>query len=129
MRFIEEINGTKLEFRNFKCFSFTKFTSFNNAIIPTVKESYPQAPHWLANFFLNSALRGKYEASMQQLVLGYLRRAYHGFIAYHSARESTLEYLDNNDPHQANIREYYEAIALWENYVLQIANKKIKLTV
>jgi hypothetical protein len=97
------------------------FTSFNIAIIPTVKEGYPQAPHWLANFFLNSALRGKYEASMQQLVLGFLRRAYHGFIAYHSAREATLEYLDNNDPHQANIREYYEAIALWENYVLQIA--------
>lgn len=97
------------------------FTGFRKASIPDLTDKYTQAPHWLGNFFLNSVLSGKYKTNMQQLVLGYLRRAYHGFIYYHNARESTLKYLNDNDPHQAHIRSYYEDIALWENYVLQIS--------
>jgi hypothetical protein len=97
------------------------YTGFTQATIQDVSGDHPEAQHWLANFFLNSALRGRYKERMQQLVLGFLRRSHHAFIAYHDARKATLDYLQDNDPHHANIRPYYEAVALWENYVLQVS--------
>ena len=98
-----------------------EFTSFKSATIPDISDQFPQAIHWLANFFLNSAFRGQYNAKVQQLVLGYLRRSHHAFKSYHDARLATFKYLDQGDPHQGHIRLYYEAINLWENYVLQIS--------
>ena len=97
------------------------FTDFTEAAIPDVAADHPQAQHWLGSFFLNSAFRGRYREHIQPLVLGFLRRAHHAFISYHDARKATLDYLQDNDPHHANIRPYYEAVALWENYVLQVS--------
>ena len=98
-----------------------EFTSFRSANIPDISNQFPQAEHWLANFFLNSAFRGKYSTKLQQLILGYLRRSYHAFKSYHDARMATFQYLEKGDPHQGHIRLYYEAINNWENYVLQIS--------
>jgi len=96
-------------------------TEFRRAEIPDLTSRFPEAAHWLANSFLNSALRARYKPRVQQVVLGYLRRAHHGFVAYHDARQATLKYLEDDDPHRGAVRAYYGAVALWENFALQVA--------
>jgi len=97
-----------------------EFTSFVKADIPDISSQVPQAHHWLGNFFLNSAFRGRFDTKLQQLVLGYLRRAHHAFNSFHDARSATFKYLEKGNPHEGHIRLYYDAIYMWENYVLQI---------
>ncbi len=98
-----------------------EFTMFRAATIPDLTDRHPEAPHWLANFFLNSAVRASFKPPLQQVSLGYLRRASQGFTAYHRARDATLQYLAKYEPHTAPVRPYFEAVALWEEFVLQVA--------
>jgi len=97
------------------------FTKFTHAEIPDLTERFPQAPHWLGNFFLNSALRGRYKPTVQQVAIAYMRRSQQAFLAYHDARRATLDYLDGGDPRNARIKAFYAAVALWENLTLQNA--------
>ena len=96
-------------------------TTFTQAVIPDLTERFPEAQHWLVNFFLNSVGRGRYKPRVQQVALGYLRRAHHAFLSYHDARRTTLEYLDGNDPYSPRLRTFYAAVALWETCALQIS--------
>jgi len=94
-------------------------SSFTSACIPDMTIDFPQAKYWLANHFLNNALTASFLDRTRQVVLGYLRRTHHAFEAYHAAREATLRYLDGNQPDNPRIQRYYDAIAIWETFVLQ----------
>ena len=94
---------------------------FTAADIPDLTRCFPQASHWLANHFLKSVLRGTYGAGTRQLVLGYMRRAYHAFAHYHEARQLTLAYLQGNEPHNPRVTDYYVAVERWEAFAVQLA--------
>jgi hypothetical protein len=91
------------------------------AEIPDLTSQFPEAPYWLANHFLNSIGRGTYAVGTRQLVLGYIRRAFHAFADFHSARQHTHEYLKDNNPHNPWITKYYVAVAGWEAFTLQLS--------
>jgi hypothetical protein len=97
-----------------------EITRFTDAAIPDITSEFPEASHWLQNHFLNNVFRWAFDDRARQVVLGYLRRAHHAFGAYHQARETTLRYLDGNQPDNPRVRGYYEAIALWEMFAIQI---------
>jgi hypothetical protein len=94
---------------------------FTVAEIPDITDQFPEAQHWLANHFLNSVLRASFKDGYRQVAVGFLRRAYHGFGAFHSAREQTLQYLVGNDPHNPRLTKYYDAVASWETFALQVS--------
>jgi len=97
------------------------YTEFTAATIPDLSERWPQAPHWLANFFLDSAFTVRYKAPLFQAVLGYLRRAHRAFSAFHEARLNTLAFLAGRDPYQAKAKGFYASVALWEEFALQVS--------
>lgn len=96
-------------------------TSFTSADVPDLEGKHPEAPHWLANYFLNSAVSGSYKDGFRQAAFAYLRRTSHAHAAYGEARRSTLAYLDGVDPHAPRVRQYFAAAAKWEEFVLQLA--------
>jgi hypothetical protein len=96
-------------------------TCFTGAAVPDLSGRFPEAPHWLANHFLSSVLRGSFVDGYRQLALGFIRRAYHAFEAYHAARGHTNGYLENLDTSRPSIRRYYDAVAAWENFALQLS--------
>ena len=96
-----------------------RFMDFRTAVIPDFTDRFPEAPHWMVNFFLNSVLRARYKPGIQQAVLGYLRRSHHAFTAYHDARRQTLTFLEGHNPHNPKLRAYYDTVAAWEAFALQ----------
>ncbi len=92
---------------------------FTGAEVPDLTADFPQAPYWLGNQFLNAIGRATYRDGVRQLVLGYVRRTYHAFQDYHSARALTLAYLDGNNPHNPRLVDYYKAVAQWEAFAIQ----------
>lgn len=100
-------------------FVATGISTFTTASIPDLTPEFPQAKYWLANHFLNNALTASFPDRSRQVVLGYLRRVHHAFEAYHAARETTLRYLDENQPDNPRIQLYYDTIAIWEGFSLQ----------
>jgi len=96
-------------------------TSFTEAQIPDLSANHPQAEHWLANHFLNNALRGSFGDRVRQAVVACLRRAHRAFVSYHEARRLTRAYLDGNDPYNPRLQRYYDAIGAWESFILQVA--------
>ena len=94
-------------------------SKFTYASIPNLRPEFHQANYWLVNHFLNNFYTSSFKDKARQVVIGYLRRVHHAFIAYHDARESTLQYLDGNQPDNPRIQQYYDSIALWETFVLQ----------
>ncbi len=96
-------------------------TTFVSASIPELPGNHPEAPHWLANHFLNSALSGSYKHGARQAALAYLRRTFHAYAAYADARIATTAYLENLSPFSPPVRKYFAAVAKWEDFVLQLA--------
>jgi hypothetical protein len=94
-------------------------STFTAAEVPDLTDRHSQAPHWLANHFLNSVLRAAYGPGFRQAALGYLRRAHHAFRSYHDARRLTLAFVQGHEPGVPRLREYYDAVAAWETFVLQ----------
>lgn len=94
--------------------------SFSRAEIPDLTTEFPQAPHWIPNYFLNTIFRGRFVDRVRQAVLGYLRRADRAFRAYHDARRRTVEYVTTFEPGRPKLRLYYDAVADWENFTLQV---------
>ena len=94
-------------------------STFTQATIPDLADRFPQADHWVINFFLNSYFVASYTDDTRQLVLGFLRRAQLAFAAYTDARDLTLKYLDGNDPDNPRIRAYYAATARWERFTIE----------
>lgn len=93
---------------------------FTEAVIPEISEEFPQAQYWLANHFLNTILRAQFKHGARQIVLGYLRRAWNAFDAYHRSRIQTLEYLQQGDPATGRVSQYYAVVTAWETFVLQV---------
>lgn len=93
----------------------TKLTTVD---IPDLRAAFPDAEHWVAHHFLNSALRGHFQSGARQVVLGFIRRAQHGFQAYHDARDLTLAYLERSQPFNPSVTRLYAALARWEEFVL-----------
>jgi hypothetical protein len=97
------------------------FSCFTQADIPDLSEAFSEAPHWLANYFLNSVLRTRFEGPLRQAALAYLRRLQHALLSYSDARVGTLAYLATSDPTSPRIRQYYAAVDSWETTVLQLS--------
>jgi hypothetical protein len=94
-------------------------SGFTEAVVPSLESSFPEAEHWLTDHFLSSAVGTTFKTPMRQLVLGYLRRTHHAFRAYHEARISTQQFFAASLPGSPKVSRYYDAVALWEVYVLQ----------
>jgi hypothetical protein len=95
--------------------------SFNRADIPDVLNEFPEAPHWLVNFLLNTSFGARFKHPFEKIVIGYLRRAHCAARYYREARTRTLEYVDTHAPGQPRVALYYDAISDWENFSLQSA--------
>lgn len=95
------------------------YSDFLHADIRDLREELNEAPHWLANHFLNSVLRARYRPGIRQLALGYLRRVTGAFDAYHRARDLTLAFLKARSENEQPVRQYYAAIDAWEDFFLQ----------
>lgn len=94
---------------------------FTSADVPDLTGRFPQAPHWVVNHFLNSALRAAFKARWRQVVLAYIRRSHNAFVAYHDARSRTLAYLDGNEPQNPRVGRYFDAVSSWETFALQVS--------
>jgi hypothetical protein len=75
-----------------------------------------ESPHWIANFFLNSALSASFAPPMNAYAYNFLRRAQYAFSEHHLARESTLASLARGG--QSPLR-YADALFHWECFVGQ----------
>jgi len=90
------------------------FSQFTAADIPDLRPEFPESQHWLADYFLNSVLRGRFDDPQRQLVLGFLRRTQHAFDAYHTARELTEAFLATRGEKDSGVYGYYAAVSEWE---------------
>ena len=94
---------------------------FTSAEIPDLTSKFPQANYWLANHFLNNTLRMSFKDRWRQVVLACIRRSHNAFMDYHEARDRTLSYLDNNQPDNPKVRQYFDAVSSWESFALQFS--------
>ncbi len=95
----------------------SKFTSCD---APDITASHPEAPHWLANHFLNAVFRGTFKDKFRQYALNQILRAQVAFADYHEARTLTVEYLVNSNPDNPATCAYFRAIARWESCLLNL---------
>lgn len=95
-------------------------SQFTTAAIPTCQDRFPQAAYWPVNLFLNSVLRTPWPEGYRQIVLAFLRRTSHAFFSYHDARSLTLQYLEGNDPLNPRIGAYFNAVARWEVFAIEM---------
>jgi hypothetical protein len=90
-------------------------SKFTQANIPDMSKFDPESGHWLANFFLNSLVRGEYPAPIASYMYNYFRRAEAAFREHVEARRSTLHFLDGK---QSPTR-YAMALHHWEIFLGQ----------
>jgi hypothetical protein len=93
-------------------------SEFTRCDAPDLAVAHPEAPHWLANHFLNSVFRGQLSGTHRQYAMNLVYRAQACFNRYHSARELTLQYLSSGDVRNPAIRKYFLALADWESCFL-----------
>jgi hypothetical protein len=53
-------------------------------------------------------------------MVAFLRRATHAFVTYQSARQMTLDYLDGNNRLNPRVGSYFNAIAEWEVFAIDM---------
>lgn len=92
-------------------------SSFTEADIPDLSPEFTQAPHWMANHFLNSALGSRWSGPLRIHLVTGLLRAQLAFAAYHDARVLSSEYLTGHNPHTPRVRRYFELVGKWESCV------------
>jgi hypothetical protein len=95
-------------------------STFTECDAPDIEDDHPEAPHWLANYFLNSVFRAEYKPKFRQYVVNQIYRAQAAFADYHEARSLTLECLARGQPHSPVSRLYFKALARWESCLLNI---------
>jgi len=91
-------------------------SSFTHAEIPDMSQWNLEAPHWIANFFLNSAFTAAFKPPMNAYAFNFLRRAQAAFSQYQLARESTLTFLNSGGQ---SATRYAEALFHWETFLGQ----------
>src|SRR5687767_2540600 len=87
---------------------------FQSATIPELRAEFPEGEHWIANHFLNNVSRGAFRPPHRQYALNFIRRAHATFGSYHSARDSTLTYLERSKPFSPHLGLYFAALTQWE---------------
>jgi hypothetical protein len=87
---------------------------------PDITTAHPEAPHWLANHFLNSVFRGAFKNKFRQYSVNQIFRAQVAFADYHEARNFTVEFLAKGNPGNPAIRTYFRAVARWESCLLNL---------
>lgn len=95
------------------------FSSLTVAEIPDIEGEFPQAEYWLANHFLNTVLRSRFDDGYRQVVVGFLRRAQNAHQAYKESRSLTLRFLARSGSQNPGLRAYYVAVSRWEDLALQ----------
>lgn len=96
------------------------FSSFQSAEIPDIVNEYAGAKHWMLDYFLNTVLRSRWKTPVYQCVADFIRRAEWALTSYGQARAFTLAYLDNHDPTNPTLTQYYKALNEWETCLIQI---------
>lgn len=95
-------------------------SEFTSCDAPDITDEHPEAPHWLANHFLNSAFRGTYRDKYRQYAVNLIFRAQVAFADYHEARNLTAEHLAKGTPGNPASRAYFRAVARWESCILNL---------
>ena len=91
-------------------------SSFTEAEIPDMSNCSKESGHWVANFFLNSALNGSFAPPMNAYAYNFLRRAQNAFSEHNNARDNTLAFLSAG---AQSPQRYASALFHWENFLGQ----------
>ncbi len=96
-----------------------EFSRFTEADVPPVSEGFPEAPHWLSNYVLNSVFGPRYRPEFRGLAIGFMRRAQNALTHYEEARSRTSSFLEARTPESPGLGRYFAALSSWESFVLQ----------
>ena len=91
-------------------------SAFTSASIPDMAGYAKESTHWVANFFLNSALRSTWKPPLNAYMYNYLRRAEAAFSSHAAAREATLLFIASGSQ---SVRQYSAALLHWESFLGQ----------
>jgi hypothetical protein len=91
-------------------------STFTKADIPDMSSWSKESPHWIANFFLNSAFSASFAPPLNAYAYNYLRRAQYAFAEHHLARESTLAFFASGGQ---SATRYADALFHWEGFLGQ----------
>ena len=89
---------------------------FTAADIPDMSTWAKESPHWVANFFLNSAFTATFTPPMNAYANNFLRRAQYAFSEYSLAHESKLGFLTSGGQ---SATRYVDALFHWETFLGQ----------
>ncbi|MBT9460421.1 MAG: hypothetical protein IV084_02045 [Rugosibacter sp.] len=95
-------------------------SEFTTCDAPDISATHPEAPHWLANHFLNSVFRGTFKSKFRQYAFNQILRAQVAFDDYQEARSLTSAFLAMGKLDNPAIREYFRAISRWESCLLNL---------
>jgi hypothetical protein len=87
---------------------------------PDIVGKHPEAPHWLANHFLNAVFRGTFKNRFRQYAFNQLFRAQVAYADYQEARVLTAAFLAKGKPDNPAIGPYFQALARWESCLLNL---------
>ena len=85
--------------------------------MPDMAAYDPQSGHWVANYLLSSAFRGRYPDPYRQIALAYMRRSEAAFREHAAARDELLLYVEAPDQ---RIRNYFQCLYHIEQLVTQL---------
>lgn len=91
-------------------------SAFTEAEISDMSSWSKESSHWVANYFLNSALSATFAPPMNAYAYNFLRRAQYAFAEHHLARESTLAFVAGGGQ---SPRGYADALFHWECFLGQ----------
>ena len=91
-------------------------STFVRADIPDMSAFHRESKHWVANFFLNSLLRGQWKPPHNAYLYNYFRRAEGAFREHALARTATLDYVSSG---RQSPSRYSLAIFHWEIFLGQ----------
>lgn len=98
-------------------------SKFTAADIPDLRDAYPHFEQWLKAHFVNNVFHTQLPDEYKQLAINVIKRVQTAFRCYHIARDTTLSYLDGNNPLNPlpRVHIYFEALAMWESTFQNIA--------
>lgn len=95
-------------------------SEFTACEAPDIAGKHPEAPHWLANHFLNSVFRGVFKNKFRQYAFNQLFRAQVAYADYQEARALTADFLVKGKPDNPAVGPYFQALARWESCLLNL---------
>lgn len=95
-------------------------SNFNEAEIPDLTGMFPEADHWLANFFLNCLIGPRYTDQWKQAAITFMFRTQNAIGSYGTARATTLECVGGWSPGRPDFRRYFQAVSQWETVIINM---------